>query len=95
MTLNIADHDNFLRVLREAAMQEPNLDLRYGLKAAADGIQRAVHTLCAGEVSGANMTELNNMWAYATRLLNLHRAPKTPNPPQAGTLEAEPQRKAA
>lgn len=92
---SIADHDNFLRVLREAAMNEVNMDLRMALRASADGIQAAIHTLCAGEVSGVNMMELQNMWAHASRLLSVHRTPKQPTPPQTDAVEVQTQRKAA
>ena len=73
MTTNpVTDHDNYLNLLMGAAMQEPNTDLRQGLKASAAGIQAAIHVLCSGNASLASLQELNNMWAYAARLLALH-----------------------
>jgi hypothetical protein len=92
---NLLDHANFLLTLREAAKEQPNLDLRYGLRSAADGIQAAIHDMCAGNVTVANMVDLNGLWTYATRLLTLHKAPPTPSGPQSDAADVAPLRKAA
>jgi hypothetical protein len=100
---NVMDHENFLMMLRQAAMNEANTDLRYGLKTAADGLQIAIHALAAN-VTPANLIEVNGLWAYAVRMLELHKGPQQPQEPtpaaeqgkfQSGVEIGQAQRKAA
>lgn len=84
----------FTLTLRNAAMVEADVNVRYGLKGAADLVDDAIDDLVAYR-NAAAMIELNGAWSYAQRVLNLHREPKKPQPPQANIVDAEPQRRAA
>ena len=86
--------EEFTLTLRNAAMVEANVDMRYALKGAADVLEKAIDDM-SNYGNAAAMIELNGAWAYGVRLLNLHRTPKKPQPPQAAKVETQPQRKAA
>ena len=78
--------------LREAAMTEVNEDHRFLLRSCADMVEKCIIILTQNQTATA-MIDLNGAWAYADRILKLHREPVEPSPPHAAARDL--QRKAA
>ena len=88
------DGEAFTLTLRQAAMREADVNIRYALKGAADLIDDAIDDVVEFR-NDAAMIELNGAWAYAVRVYNLHREPKQPQPPVSQENDALPMRNAA
>lgn len=84
-------HTNILFDIREAARTDVDQTVRYALRTAADGLEKALNLL-ATDPTRANMQDVNGMWAYACQLLKLHKTMPEPTPP---TQAVQDQRKAA
>jgi hypothetical protein len=78
----------FTFMLREAAKVQPNLDLSYALRSAADMLSGCIDRMAANPIH-ANMIDLNGAWAYAEKVFKLHTDPQ-PTSPQ--TTEVAPGR---
>lgn len=88
------DLEAFTMTLRNAAKDESDPNVMYALKGAADTLDKAIDDL-ADYRNAAAMIELNGAWSYAVRVLNIHREPKQPQPPQSAHAETATLRKAA
>lgn len=80
---------NFLFTLRQLGQAEPNLDKRYLILGAATQLQEAIKDLW-DDPTVENMTNVNNLWAYASRVMELASPPREPTPPTAtGAAQGE------
>lgn len=74
-------------LLREAAMQQVSVDVRYVLRGAADSLDKAIVSF-ANNPNAINLVEVNGLWAYAVRVLTATNEPVQPMPPQAAAKAA-------
>lgn len=81
-----------LKALREAARLEVNVDTKFLLLGAAALLQEAIEAFILYQ-DVAQLTTLNGVWAYASRVLKL-ATPAVPTPTPSGRMPV-PERKVA
>lgn len=67
-------------VLREVAMNQVNVDVRYVLRGAADSLDKAVIAF-ANNPNEINLREVNGLWAYSVRVLTATNEAPQPSAP--------------
>lgn len=79
-----------LKALREAARVEVNVEKRAHLIGAASILQENINLFCLGHHTAEDLTNLNEAWAYASRVLKV-ATPPVSTPPTNRLNQLDPE----